>query len=217
MIVTVSPQSREIYPTDFFRREDESDDRLFYAQPRLVVHIDQYAISAIRDFFDKHLPRGGAILDLMSSWRSHMPQSFPKAKLVGLGLNAAELVENIELDDRMVHDLNANPSLPFQDQSFDAAVVTVSIQYLIRPVEVFREMNRILKSRGSFHVVYSNRMFATKAIAIWRGLSDPEKAHLIASYFSDSGGWGHPEMLDLSPRLGFYTDPVYVVTSRKNS
>ena len=205
----------DLYPPDFFRREDESEDMLFYAQPRLVVHVEEYVISAIRSFFEETLPQSGVILDLMSSWRSHLPEGFA-GKVVGLGLNETELDENPQLDECVVHDLNADPALPFDDRSFEAVVVTVSIQYMVKPVEVFREVHRVLKTGGSFHVVYSNRMFPTKAVSIWQALDDTQKAGLIASYFSNAGGWENPRALDISPRLAGPSDPAYVVTAIKN-
>lgn len=203
------------FPPELFRRHDESDDPLFYLQPRLVVHIDDHAIAALGRFFQERLPQGGVILDLMSSWRSHLPAGFLKRKLVGLGLNAVELAENPQLDDRVLHDLNTNSGLPFRGVAFDAAVVTVSIQYLTRPVQVFREVGRVLKEGAGFHVVYSNRMFPTKAVAVWQALDDPRRGQLIAAYFVEAGGWEKPELQDISPRLGFSTDPLYVVTARK--
>ena len=207
----------ERFPLTFFRRQDESDDQLFYAQPRLVVHINEHAIAAIRAFFEKVLPPQGVVLDLMSSWRSHLPEGPQIKKVFGLGLNATELRENPQLDEHLVHDLNSDPALPFQDESFDAAVVTVSIQYLIRPVEVFREVNRTLREGGGFHVIFSNRMFPTKAIAVWQALDDDRKTDLISSYFADSGGWSQPQSLDISPNLPFYSDPVHVVSANKRT
>ena len=169
------------YPQGSFGREDETDDRLFYAEPRLVVHIDDYALGAIASYFERVLPHDGVILDLMSSWRSHLPENLPVKKLVGLGLNDVEMAENPQLNHAVVHDINAEPKLPFGDDSFDAVVVTVSIQYIVRPLEVFAEVNRTLKEGASFHVVYSNRMFPTKAVAIWKGLDDARRTHLIVS------------------------------------
>ncbi len=201
-------------PPEYFRRQDEADDRLFYTEPRLVVHIDDHAIHAIGDYFGRRLPEDSVVLDLMSSWRSHLPDGFPKRKLVGLGLNAVEMAENPLLDEHVVHDVNADPVLPFVDASFDAAVLTVSVQYLVRPVEVFREVSRALKPGAWFHVLYSNRMFPTKAIAIWQPLSDAQRAQLISAYFAAAGGWEQPEAMDISPKLGFPTDPVYVVAAR---
>ena len=202
------------FPPEYFRRQDEADDRHFYTEPRLVVHIDDHAIQAIGDYFGQRLPEDGVVLDLMSSWRSHLPDGFPKRKLVGLGLNAVEMAENPQLDEHVVHDLNADLVLPFADASFDAAVLTVSVQYLVRPVELFREVSRVLKRGAWFHVLYSNRMFPTKAAAIWQALSDAQRAQLIGSYFAASGGWEQPETLDISPKLGFPTDPVYVVAAK---
>ena len=214
METTASSGPAEPFPPELFRRQDESDDKLFYAQPRLVVHIDEHAIAAIGEFFNRALPRGGLVLDLMSSWRSHLPAGFTQ-KVVGLGLNVIELAENPQLDERIVHDLNANPYLPFADQCFDAAVVTVSIQYMTGPVEVFKQVNRVLKDGAAFHVIYSNRMFPTKAVAVWQALDDKQRAQLIAAYFSEAGQWERPQVLDISPRPGLYSDPVYVVSAKK--
>lgn len=203
------------YPAELFRRHDESDDRLFYAEPRLVTHIDDYAIEAIRAYLREALPPNGVALDLMSSWRSHLPYDLPLERVIGLGLNAVELDENPQLTDRVAHDLNAEPRLPLETDSVDAAIVTVSIQYIVKPIAVFREVNRILKAGAAFHVIYSNRMFPTKAVAIWQSLDDRMRAQLIGSYFANSGGWTAPKAMDISPNMGFYTDPVYVVTANK--
>ena len=210
-----SRESTEPYPDGSFRREDESDDALFYTEPRLVVHIDDQAIEAASGYFARVLPRNGVILDLMSSWRSHMPNDVSLKSLVGLGLNAVEMAENPQLDQTVVHDVNSDPELPFEEGAFDAAVVTVSIQYIVKPVELFREVNRVLRDGGSFHVVYSNRMFPTKAVAIWKALDDSRRAELIASYFHHSGGWGPSETLDIGSRRDPYADPVYVVSAMK--
>ena len=203
------------FPERFFQREDESDDGVFYTQPRLVVHINDYAIEAIRQYFSQELPENGSILDLMSSWRSHMPHEPRGRWTVGLGMNEVEMRENPQLDDFVIHDLNKRPKLPFQDQVFDAAVVTVSVQYMTRPVEVFSEVRRLLKDGASFHVIYSNRMFPTKAVAIWRSLDDYRRGQLVGGYFVSSGGWDDITIRDISPEIGHYADPVYVVSARR--
>ena len=200
---------------EFFRREDESNDSLFYKEPRLLVHIDDHAIEAVGEYFSEALPHDGLILDLMSSWRTHLPDDFVKDQLVGLGLNAVELAENPQLDHRIVQDINTLPELPFRDSCIHAVVVTVSIQYMIHPVELFREINRVLEDRGSFHIIYSNRMFGTKAVSIWKGLDDFQRGQLLTSYFAVSTGWEQPKMLDITPKLGTPSDPVYVVSARK--
>jgi len=200
---------------EFFQRDDESDDSLFYREPRLLVHIDEHAIAAIREFFNEALPHDGLILDLMSSWRTHLPEDFVKEQLVGLGLNAVELAENPQIDHRIVQDVNALPSLPFRDSCIHAVVVTVSVQYMTKPIELFREINRVLEDHGSLHIIYSNRMFVAKAIAMWKDLDAYQRGQLITSYFAVSTGWEQPKMLDISPRLGTPSDPVFVVSARK--
>ena len=203
------------FPDSFFRRADENDDRLFYVEPRLVVHIDEPAIAAIGSYFQRELPPNGDILDLMSSWRSHLPDGFPRKRLVGLGMNAAEMRDNPALDEWVVHDINADPRLPFADQTFDAAVVTVSVQYMTRPVEVFSHVRRILKDGAAFHVIFSNRMFPTKAVAVWQRLDSRGRAQLIESYFHRSGGWDSPTESDISPGQGPGVDPVLVVSAAR--
>ena len=151
----------------------------------------------------------------MSSWRSHLPEALPIKKLVGLGLNSTEMTENPQLDESTVHDLNSDPQLPFEDRSFDAAVVTVSVQYMIRPVEVFSQVNRVLREGARFHVIYSNRMFSDKAVWIWRTLDDERRAQLVGSYFAQSDGWEAMQVTDIGKRLDIYSDPLYAVSARK--
>ena len=155
------------------------------------------------------------VLDLLSSWRSHWPPELPKRRLVGLGLNAEEMADNPDLDDVVVHDVNADPRLPFDDASFDAAVITVSVQYLTQPVAVFRDVHRVLRAGGLFAVLYSNRMFPTKAVAIWRRLNDRQHADLIAAYFQEAGGFVDLEARNCSPPFPPGSDPLYVVMARK--
>ena len=205
------------FEQEHFARIDESADRLFYSFPRKVVHIDDAAITAVQQLFREVLPAHGVVLDLMSSWRSHWPEGFPKQRLVGLGLNAEEMEDNPDLDTYVVHDVNADPYLPFEADTFDAVVLTVSIQYLIKPIEVFREVNRILKPGGPFAVIFSNRMFPTKAVAIWRGLDDRQHVDLVGAYFQHAGKFEGLAAQDRTPPAVEDTDPVYVVFARKAS
>lgn len=209
----MSRQPEDLFHPEYFRRDDERPDALFYTEPRLVVHIDDHAIRAIGAYLSEVLPVDGVILDLMSSWRSHLPECPTMGKVVGLGLNRVEMKENPQLDEALVHDLNANPALPFRDSTFSAAILTVSVQYLTRPEQVFAEVARVLKPGARFHVIYSNRMFPTKATAIWKTLSDGDRAKLISAYFRRSALWDDPEAHDITPRLGTYSDPVYVVSA----
>jgi len=202
------------FPPEAFQRVDETDDKLFYSFPRKVVHLDEPAIAVVGEFFDAVFPQNSVLLDLMSSWRSHLPKGFVKQKMVGLGLSAEEMADNPDLDEYLVHDLNADPQLPFADNVFDAAVVTVSIQYLIRPIEVFREVHRVLKLGGLFAIIFSNRMFPTKAVRIWCALPDAHRMELVKAYFRYAGGYVGIASRDLSPNPGI-SDPVYVVAAHK--
>ena len=203
------------FAPDDFSRLDDSPDPLFYAEPRKVVHLDAAACAAVSDFLHDAVPAGAEVLDLLSSWRSHWPPELSKRRLVGLGLNADEMADNPDLDDFVVHDVNATPKLPFDDASFDAAVLVVSIQYLTQPVAMFREVCRVLRAGGLFAVLYSNRMFPTKAVAIWRRLGDRQHADLIAAYFEEAGGFADLEARNCSPPFPPGSDPLYVVMARK--
>lgn len=204
------------FTPEMFDRMDDSDDALFYASPRKAVHIDDGAIAAAGQAIAEILPPNGVLLDLMSSWRSHFPQGFAKQKLVGLGLNAEEMADNPDLDEHFVHDLNVNPRLPFVDETFGGAVVTVSIQYMTRPLETFAEIARILKPSAPFLVLYSNRMFPTKAVRVWQSLRDGARASLIRAYFDHAGGFETPEFRDFSLTPGI-SDPLFAVWARKTA
>ena len=205
------------FPSDAFQREDESDDGLFYTMPRLVVHIDDHAIAAVSQLFRDLIPPESAVLDLMSSWRSHWPAGHAKSRLVGLGMNAVEMKENPDLDDYVVHNVNMNPELPFADETMDAAVITVSAQYLTRPVETFQQVNRVLKSGGVFIVSFSNRMFPTKAVRIWRMGSDQQHIELVESYMQAAGNFQHIKSGFVNPEQSPPADPLFAVVSRKGA
>ena len=203
------------FKPNFFEREDDSPDALFYAQPRLLVHIDDYAIEAASKLYGELLPPRSAILDVMSSFKSHMPPELEWTRLCGLGMNDEELRANEQLTEYLVHNLNTKPALPFRDEEFDGAVVTVSVQYMTQPLETFREVCRVLKPGAPFVVTYSNRMFPTKAVRIWRALDDRERAGLIISYFKYAGGFDEASAENRSIDSGTPNDPLFAVWARK--
>jgi SAM-dependent methyltransferase len=203
------------FKPQFFEREDESPDTLFYAEPRLVTHIDEQAIEAARRVYGELLPEHAELLDLMSSYHSHMPPSLVWRRLAGIGMNEVELRENGQLTEYAVQDLNLDPHLPYGEDAFDGAVVTVSVQYMTKPLELFREVRRVLKPDAPFIVTYSNRMFPTKAVRIWRALGDRDRAALIAAYFANAGGYGEIAMEDRSIEGGGYSDPLFAVWACK--
>ena len=200
---------------EYFRREDEEDDGVFYQSPRLVVHIDQGAIAAISNLFKQQVPENSEILDLMSSWRTHWPADHPKAKMVGLGLNQVELMENPDLDEFVIHDVNKDPELPFEDDYFDAVLITVSAQYLTKPIETFAQVNRILRPGGIFIVSFSNRMFATKAVLIWRNSTDRGRVDLVGTYMESAQNFEDIQATFLNAQTSPPDDPMFAVYSRK--
>ena len=195
---------------DAFARYDESPDDRFYEEPRFVEHIDDAAIGDVVGLHRDRLPPRGEILDLMSSWVSHLPPEVAYARVAGLGMNAAELARNPRLDSYVVHDLNVNPALPFPAASFDAATICVSIQYLTDPVAVLRDLARVVRPGGTAIVTFSNRCFPTKAVAIWQALDDHGHVMLVSKYFA-SAGWEGIEQVTSPPRPH---DPLYAVTAR---
>lgn len=199
-----------------FQRIDESDDRLFYQSPRLVTHIDAPACAALAAYYRRTFPAGGAILDLMSSCVSHLPDDVDYVSVTGLGMNVVELDANPRLTARVIHDLNDDPALPFDAACFDGCAIAVSVQYLTRPFAVFAEIARVLRPGAVCAVSFSNRMFPTKAVAIWRAVDDRDHARLVGHYFAEAGGFDEPEFEDVSPNSG-NSDPLFVVSARRGT
>jgi SAM-dependent methyltransferase len=217
-------------PTDFwsdqpFSRTAPEPDAVFYQKPRLVYHLDSTAIDQIEQLYARLLPAKGRVLDLMASWRSHLPASLERANVAGLGMNEAELQANPHLGETVVQDLNAEPRLPFADGSFEAVVCTVSVEYLVRPVDVFAEVRRVLTPGGCFIVTFSNRWFPPKVVRVWQDIHEFERSGLVLEYFLQAGGYtaletwslrGLPRPADdkYADRLTV-SDPVHAVWARK--
>jgi SAM-dependent methyltransferase len=195
-------------PLHYFERVDERDDEFFYLYPRLVVHIDQQALDRVTELYRAYLPPEGCILDLMSSWRSHLPTDQNYREVVGLGMNALEMDENPQLSRFVVQNLNRKPRLPFADATFDGCVITVSVQYLTHPVDVFREIGRVLKPGAPFITTFSNRMFPSKAISVWQHLDSYGHARLVSIYYQLAGIFESIAEIDASPQQG---DPLFAV------
>jgi SAM-dependent methyltransferase len=200
-------------PEGAFRRFDESPDEDFYLLPRFVTHIDDRAISAVTRLYREFFPPGGKILDLMSSWISHLPPEVRYRRVIGLGMNEAELRRNERLDSYVVQNLNTDPRLPFGDAEFDGCGICVSIDYLTRPVEVLREVGRVLKVGSPTVVTFSNRCFPSKAVNIWHQLDYRGRMNLVERYLREAGNWRNVRGLDRSPRR-LFTDPLYAVIGR---
>ena len=198
-------------PEEFFQRGDPAPDQHFYTEPRYVTHIDDATIEALTALYAELIPPGAEVLDLMSSWISHLPTDVEYGRVAGLGMNEQELATNPQLADYVVHDLNERPELPFLDASFDFVINAVSVQYLTQPAAVFASIARVLRPGGLSIVAFSHRMFPTKAVAVWQQLSRDDRARLVASYHVLAGGFDDPVFLDRSPEGA---DPLWAVVAR---
>lgn len=214
------------FPHDAFSRADETNDDIFYARERLVPHLDSTALSTIEwvvgQLIVEHDPE---ILDLMASWDSHVPASVRPARLVGLGLNESELRANPALSEWVIHDVNREPRLPFDTGTFDVVLCSLSVDYIVRPIELFRDAGRVLKPGGLFLVTFSNRYFQSKVVKIWRHSSEKDRAYLVHRFFTDAGVFNEPALFvsrgkprpsdDKYAPLGIPSDPVYAVYADK--
>ena len=199
------------FDAQFFRRADTTSDEFFYQFPRLLTHIDDAAIAAVGALYEE-LQLTGRVLDLMGSWISHFLRE-PDG-LVVLGLNDIELRANDQSRGGIVHDLNALPTLPLRDMCFDGATCCVSVDYLVRPVEVFSEVARVLRPGAPFVCTFSNRCFPTKAIDGWLSASDDEHCEIVAEYFRQAAGYGEPVISRRTPS-GHRGDPLFGVWAAK--
>lgn len=226
------------YMTEDFRRADESLDSKFYAQPRMVQHIDEGCVpyskfdtrvilirtsarTSLQEYYGSVIQRSDSILDLCTSWTSHLPSNlYPKHNL-GIGMNLNEMEKNKHLTGHVVHDLNTNPAIKHVDsKSMDVVICNVSVDYLVKPVEVFREMHRVLRDGGTAHMAFSNRCFPDKVIGKWLNMNEQEQRHWVGGYFYASGGWTDVEEVILrEASTAFFgmtnRDPLYVVRAKK--
>jgi Methyltransferase domain len=196
-----------------FAKLDAEEDEIFYEPARLVCHIDDGAIAALTEFYRKTLPAGGILLDLMSSWVSHLPPEIAYSEIIGHGMNAEELAANPRFSRWFVQNLNRDPILPLSGASIDAAMICVSIQYLQQPVEVLREVARVLRPAAPLVIGFSNRCFWTKAVAIWRALDTAGHAKLVEHYLR-CAGFAAIETHRLAEWVEDESDPMTAVVGR---
>ncbi|XP_019086322.1 PREDICTED: uncharacterized protein LOC104720535 [Camelina sativa] len=167
-------------------------DREFYSYPRFVNHVDDGFISSLTELYRNRLRPGSIVLDLMSSWVSHLPEEVKYEKVVGHGLNAQELARNPRLDYFFLKDLNEDQIFQFEDKYFDAVLCSVGVQYID---QVFAQVYRVLKPGGVLIVSFSNRMFYEKAIRVWRDGTEYSRVRLVVQYFQSIEGFTQPEII----------------------
>jgi SAM-dependent methyltransferase len=205
------------------QKQNSRADAQFYSQPRLVQHVDEHFRERLTDLYRERLEAGDEVLDLMSSWVSHLPDDMSFDRVVGHGMNEEELAANERLDRYFLQDLNATQALPLDDGAFDAVLCAVSVQYLQYPEQVFAELGRTLRPGGVAVVSFSNRMFAQKAIQAWRASSGRERLGLVERYLEAAGAFGAADRISESPLvpptqrfLGGAPDPFYAVCARRS-
>ena len=202
---------------------DATSDTLFYEMPRFVTHVDEGFIQQLTDLYETRLKPDSRVFDMMSSWVSHLPEDMTFDWVEGHGMNSEELARNPRLDHYFVQNLNEKDPFPLEDQSFDAVLNTVSVQYLQYPEAVFAEIYRILKPGGIAIFSFSNRMFYQKAIAAWRDGSESQRVELVKQYFRSVPGFGTPEVIaqpsKVPPMLQMLGlsggDPFYAVMAER--
>lgn len=202
---------------------DSTNDTDFYSYPRFVTHVDEGFIEQLTNLYREKLKPNTRILDLMSSWVSHLPEEIGFAHVEGHGMNEEELAKNPRLNHYFVQNLNKDPKLPLADEDFDAVLIAVSVQYLQYPEAIFSEIHRILKPQGVAIVSFSNRMFYQKAIAAWRDGTDLSRIELVKHYFRSTPGFSAPETIARASSMPSFlqmlgiasADPFYAVIARK--
>jgi len=213
--MVLSPQQRN--------KLDSNSDTFFYGMPRFVTHVDEQFIQQLTDLYRETLQPQSRVLDMMSSWVSHLPDDMEFAHVEGHGMNAEELAKNHQLDHYFVQNLNDNPKLPLEDASFDAVLNAVSVQYLQHPETVFAEICRVLKPGGVAIFSFSNRMFYQKAIQAWREGSESDRVNLVKAYFRSVPDFEEPEAIARPSTIPAILkmmgipggDPFYAVMARR--
>lgn len=202
---------------------DGGNDREFYDVPRFVTHVDAGFIDRLTSLYRERLSPNTRIFDMMSSWVSHLPDELKLEYVQGHGLNEQELAKNPRFDSYFVQNLNQDLKLPLENESFDAVLNTVSVQYLQYPEAIFAEIYRLLKPNGIAIFSFSNRMFYNKAIAAWRDANELDRVELVKGYFNSVSGFSTPEEIvhvSQVPEIFRFIgagggDPFYAVIAQK--
>lgn len=219
-------RNAQLYRPEDFARLDETEDAVFYGTDRMVSHLDATATQTVERIIETLITEENpAILDLMASWDSHLSPALSPSRVVGLGMNQAELAANSALTERIVHDLNRDAALPFGEAAFDAVLNVVSVDYLTDPVAVFKEAVRTLKPGGLFLVIFSNRWFEPKVTNIWRKAGEEERICLVLDWMESTGKLEDFDTFvsmelprpadDKYAHLGIPSDPVYAMWAVK--
>ena len=203
-------------------KSDISDDEIFYQQPRFVHHLSDSFRNRLTSLYSEYLLNHHIILDLMSSWVSHLPSQIRYKKVIGHGMNEAELSSNERLDRFFVQNLNKKQNMPIEDSSVDVGLIVAGWQYLQYPEKVSLELSRVIKSDSLLIISFTNRAFWTKAPNIWTYSSEEKRIEYVTSVLT-SNGWRIEKILNEKTQdkklFGFYSsesDPFFSVIARNN-
>ena len=203
-------------------KSDISDDEIFYQQPRFVHHLSDSFRNRLTSLYSEYLLNHHIILDLMSSWVSHLPSNISYKKVIGHGMNQAELSSNERLDKFFVQNLNKKQNMPIEDSSVDVGLIVAGWQYLQYPEKVSLELSRVIKSDSLLIISFTNRAFWTKAPNIWTYSSEEKRIEYVTSVLT-SNGWRIEKILNEKTQdkklFGFYSsesDPFFSVIARNN-
>jgi SAM-dependent methyltransferase len=217
---TVEPVMEVLSPAER-RKLDPGDDALFYAEPRFVQHLDAAFRERLTALYRERIQPCAVVLDLMSSWVSHLPEDVRYTEVIGHGLNEQELRANPRLDRHWLQNLNADQRLPLADASVDAALIVAGWQYLQYPEAVAAELWRVVRPRGQLIVAFSNRMFFQKAPQIWTDAGDRDHLATVARVLM-AQGWPRPELIAEATRapgplgwIGGHGDPFFAVIATR--
>ena len=203
-------------------KSDICDDEIFYQQPRFVHHLSDSFRNRLTCLYSEYLLNHHIILDLMSSWVSHLPSNISYKKVIGHGMNEAELSSNERLDRFFVQNLNKKQNMPIEDSSVDVGLIVAGWQYLQYPEKVSLELSRVIKSDSLLIISFTNRAFWTKAPNIWTYSSEEKRIEYVTSVLT-SNGWRIEKILNEKTHdkklFGFYSsesDPFFSVIARNN-
>ena len=201
---------------------DIANDQIFYQQPRYVQHMSNSFRTRLTSLYSQYLLNHHVILDLMSSWVSHLPSNIKYKKVIGHGMNEAELSSNKRFDEFWIQNLNNTQNMPIEDSSIDVGLIVAGWQYLQYPEKVSLELSRIIKCDSLLMISFTNRAFWSKAPNIWTYSSEEKRIEYVSSVLS-ANGWTIEKIINEKTQdkklFGLYSaesDPFFSVIARNN-
>lgn len=210
----------EILTSNQRNKIDESDDSEFYSNPKFVYHLDSNFRKYLTKTYEREIDNDSKILDLMSSWDSYLPRGLSYKKVIGHGMNKAELERNKLLDNYWIQNLNKNQILPLENNTVDYCLIVAGWQYLQYPEKISTEISRILTDQGKILISFSNRAFWHKSPNIWTYSNEEERVAYVRRILI-SNGFKEPKIIRKFMNNNFTflnfikSDPFYCLIAQK--